>query len=74
MEEYGYIDIYWERIRLKIMIEALCKKFQKRKFSKELKTTGDKYILYENDSYKKYWCRSGKNMIGIILMIIRRHI
>ncbi len=74
MKSRGYISANWEKIKLKIMVEALCKKFQQKKFFQKLKTTGDKYILYENDSYKKYWCSTGKNMIGVILMIIRRHI
>ena len=74
MKARGYISMNWEKIKLRIMVEALCKKFQKTDFSKKLKTTEDKYILFENHSYKKYWSRDGKNMMGVILMVIRSHL
>lgn len=75
LRKYGYVDKEWEDKRIKIMINLLLQKFEEEEIKKKLQETGEKELIEENDWGDTLWgvCdKRGRNILGIILMEIRK--
>ena len=73
----------WNEIKLELMEELLKKKFEIKKFKEKLLSTGDEHLVEGNYWHDNYWgncfckkCKNieGQNMLGKLLMKIRRNL
>lgn len=75
LRKYGYVDKEWENKRVKIMIELLLQKFGSEEIMARLEKTEDKELIEGNSWNDTLWgvCNGkGRNILGIILMEIRK--
>jgi predicted NAD-dependent protein-ADP-ribosyltransferase YbiA (DUF1768 family)/pyrimidine operon attenuation protein/uracil phosphoribosyltransferase len=68
----------WQDIKVKILLELLLEKFKDPDILKQLKNTGDKYLVDGNDGGDIFWGVDtsgknpiGKNILGLALMYVR---
>ena len=74
----------WEDVKIQIMYELLCNKFEQEPFGTYLLETDDSMIIEGNHRHDNFWgicycgkdrCKDkGKNWMGKLLMNIRRQI
>jgi ribA/ribD-fused uncharacterized protein len=65
----------WDRLKAGVMLDVLRIKFQVPELREKLLETGDKYIEETNYWNDKYWgtCKGqGLNMLGHLIMAVRR--
>ena len=75
LRKYNYTDKEWENKRVKIMIDLLLQKFRTPEMLSKLKETGEKELVEGNTWNDTLWGISngkGRNILGIILMEIRK--
>jgi hypothetical protein len=65
----------WDDVRVGIMADLLIQKFSQESFKQHLADTGDKLLVEGNDWNDTFWGFSngrGKNLLGSLLMVIRK--
>ena len=75
LRTHGHVDSDWEDRRVKIMIDLLLQKYKEEGLMSKLKETGDKELIEGNTWNDTLWgvCEGkGRNILGIILMEIRK--
>lgn len=76
---FGMLREDWDSLRVDTMIGLLVQKFQDPILAAKLLKTGDKILLEGNDWNDTFWgvdlqTKHGRNMLGRILMNIRRQL
>jgi hypothetical protein len=75
LRKYGHVDKEWEDKRVKLMISLLLQKFETEEIKIKLQETNEKKLIEGNDWGDTLWgvCDGrGRNILGIILMEIRK--
>lgn len=75
LRKYGYVDKEWEDKRIKVMVDLLIQKFRTENMANKLKETEGKELVEGNTWNDTLWgvCEGkGRNILGIILMEIRK--
>jgi hypothetical protein len=77
LRKYNLVDKDWEDKRIKIMINLLLQKFGNNELFLKLKNTGNQELIEGNTWGDTLWgvCDGkGRNILGIILMEIRKNL
>ena len=77
LRKYGYVREDWDNEKMLIMTDLLIQKYKHKDLAKKLKDTGNRYLVEGNTWGDTLWGVSGgigKNLLGLLLMELRKRL